>query len=39
MLHMDFVSFRERRANYYCVILAYCPIGEFIPSGGMVLFR
>jgi hypothetical protein len=37
---MGLVSFGERQASYYCVILAYCPIGEFIPpSGGMVLFR
>lgn len=37
---MELVSIRERQANYYCEILAYCPIGEFIPlSGGMVLFR
>lgn len=39
MLRMDFVSFCGRQANYYCVILAYCPIGEFMPPSGMVLFR
>lgn len=38
-LHMELVSLLERQANYYCPILAYCPIGEFMPPSGMVLFR